>query len=202
LILSLLTRELGKVAVVARGAKNSRKRFFGGLDIFSSGIFEISQAKKSSSLQSIQQINERQIWTGLRENLLAFAAASSAIETTSSLVGEGDPDGARFFSPLFLCLKNLDSADTDIARLLTLSFFLAQAHELAGLGEARNISTLESDASAWLAEMKEKKTAFEPLDSRTLTSSLLCLRLSIEEFLGKRIMGLNPVFSSLERQTS
>lgn len=200
LILAILTREFGKISAVARGARSSKKRFFGGLDVFSAGKLELREPRKSSNLFTLNNIEERQAWPKLRENLLSYSAAASSIEVCQLLTGEEDPDGARFFSPLFLCLKNLNSAASDNARLLTLTYFIAESLEISGLGRASHIKSLSEPCCNWLEEMRETRVAKLPERPELLGDALNQMRSIIEEFSGRPLNSIDSVFLKIERQ--
>ena len=71
-IVELLTREHGRICVVARGARASKRRFAGALDLFVQLDTEIDTKGRFWSLRSVDIQNSR---IGIRSGLESIARA-------------------------------------------------------------------------------------------------------------------------------
>src|SRR5262249_48673629 len=100
LIVTLLTPELGLLRALARGARRSKRRFMGGIDLFGCGDCTLPAPRGESSLHVLESISEREYWPHMRTNLRAFSAASLGVECALLLAPEGDPEGRELFEPL------------------------------------------------------------------------------------------------------
>jgi len=85
LILTLLTRELGKIGVVARGAKKTNSRLASSSQLFTYGSFLI---QKGSGLGTLSQGEIIHSFRDLREDLVATSYASLIVELTDKAVEE------------------------------------------------------------------------------------------------------------------
>ena len=87
-VVTLLCRRQGKLSAVAKGARSSKKRFAGCMEIFSRVEVELFD-KGSGRLLRLQEATLQHAHSGIRANLVAFAQASYLTELTSALVKEG-----------------------------------------------------------------------------------------------------------------
>ena len=91
-IAGLLTPNYGKISAFAAGARKSKKRFGGALDLFSYVRAEVRQPKSADdSLWRLSQIHLTDLHLGVRQNLSCFATASYLSECIWLLAGERDP---------------------------------------------------------------------------------------------------------------
>ena len=81
----LLTKEYGRISLVARGARASKKRFAGALDLFISLDVEVSTKKHPWVLESAEIRNVR---LGIRDNLEAFKRAQIVCEIVQACAHE------------------------------------------------------------------------------------------------------------------
>ncbi|MBL0939958.1 MAG: DNA repair protein RecO [Gemmatimonadaceae bacterium] len=84
-ILRLATRDAGVVSVVARGARNSRKRFGSALDLFAEGQAQL-QYKPGKDLQSLHGFEVTRSRPEIAADLERFYAASAVSEVVLRLV--------------------------------------------------------------------------------------------------------------------
>ena len=94
-IVEVLTQEEGKVAFLARGARSSRRRFGGVLDLFVSLCL---QAVPRPNLWTLQSAEAQSLRVGIRSNLTAYARASALCECV------------RILAPLGQCSNELLTA--------------------------------------------------------------------------------------------
>ena len=91
LIVHWLTRDLGRVATAAKGARRSKSPFLGKLDLFFLADFSFSRSRRSD-LHTLREVNLRETHAPLRGDMLrvcqaAYAAAfiEQATETETPL---------------------------------------------------------------------------------------------------------------------
>ncbi|MCK5689288.1 DNA repair protein RecO [Myxococcota bacterium] len=84
-ILEILTADQGKMTIVARGARASKRRFAGALDLFVSNRFYVRHGRGMPVLDSVDIQNAR---VGIRNDLESLQRASLLVESTSLLSAE------------------------------------------------------------------------------------------------------------------
>ncbi|MEM6532172.1 MAG: DNA repair protein RecO [Myxococcota bacterium] len=87
-IVEVLTAEEGRVSLLARGARASKKRFAGALDLFVSLRMQVSTGGNLWSLLSADIVNPR---LGVRADLDAVLRASLLVELARTLAAENQP---------------------------------------------------------------------------------------------------------------
>ena len=86
--IDILTHEYGRISVVGRGARASKKRFVGALDLFITLDIEVRTRKRPWTLESANIKNPR---LGIRENLEAFKRAQMICDVVRSCAHENMP---------------------------------------------------------------------------------------------------------------
>lgn len=116
-IVHLLTPGRGRLAAIAKGAKRSKKRFPGTLDVFNHLEVQIA-ARRSSGLARLEHSKLVDWYPGLRRRPARFALASTLVELLDRLAPEaaGGPEPARLFRFARDSLAALSEAEPD-ARL-------------------------------------------------------------------------------------
>ncbi|GMB07591.1 DNA replication and repair protein RecO [Thermolongibacillus altinsuensis] len=92
-IVTLLTRQWGKVAVMARGAKKPNSRLSAVTQLFTYGYFLIQKSRGIGSLQQGEMIATMR---NIREDIFLTAYASYIVELTDKAVEEKRPDPYLF----------------------------------------------------------------------------------------------------------
>lgn len=90
LILTLFTRDRGKLAVIAKNAKKSTRRFAGKLELFSA-ISVLCSPGRKGGLPVLQEAELIHPHAGIRTSMLKTAFASYWAELVSSWMEEGEP---------------------------------------------------------------------------------------------------------------
>src|SRR5574342_1134169 len=128
-VVTLLTRERGKVAAFARGARASRRRFGGSLEPFTLLAVEARERRGAELLWLASAQVERGFGT-LRGDLARIACAAYACELARELTRDAEPHPDPF---QLLCayLTSLDAAPPAAAGLRA---FEIGALRSAGLG--------------------------------------------------------------------
>ncbi len=129
LILTFFTEEAGKVAVIAKHAKKSKKRFAGVLELFS--VLKIAcQTRRRSGLPVLQEAVLEEPFAAIRENMLATAYASYWAELITSWSEEAQPQKCLYGLLVFvLDALNRQKMDSALLNLLFQMRFL----DIAGL---------------------------------------------------------------------
>ncbi|MEG0259794.1 MAG: DNA repair protein RecO [Lysinibacillus sp.] len=92
-IVTLMTREAGKVAAMARGAKKPSSRLASVTQPFTYGMFMVQHHTGMGSLQQGEHMNSMR---HIREDIMATAYASYIVELVDRLVEEGKPEPYAF----------------------------------------------------------------------------------------------------------
>ncbi|MFH2064112.1 MAG: DNA repair protein RecO [Pseudomonadota bacterium] len=89
LIVTLMTKEYGKLSLIAKNAKKSIKRFSGVLELFSA--LDIVGKKGRGKLPVLMEASLVHPYTGIRSDILKTAYASYFAEVVNIWVEEGKP---------------------------------------------------------------------------------------------------------------
>jgi DNA repair protein RecO (recombination protein O) len=135
-IVTLLSRERGKVSAFARAARASRRRFGGALEPFTILTAEAKE-RRGGDLLALESVAVVRGFGAIRTDLARIACASYACELVRELVREGEPHD-ELFALLEAYLARLDGAPADPAAL--------RAVELAALAGAGLMPRLEACA--------------------------------------------------------
>ncbi|MBC8087419.1 MAG: DNA repair protein RecO [Phycisphaerae bacterium] len=111
-ILRLLTRDAGVQSVLARGARNSRKRFGSGLDLFAEGTAEL-QLKPGRDLHTLTSFDVTRSRPGLGGDLSRFATAAAVAECVGRVVHDEAAPGV--FDVVISGLDGIAAAPSDLA---------------------------------------------------------------------------------------
>jgi DNA repair protein RecO (recombination protein O) len=119
-VVQLLTPALGRVAAIAKGARRSRRRFPGTLDLFCHLRCDLDR-RGPDRLARLDQAALLDAFPGLREQAARFGMACYLVELLGRLAPEGaaPPDAARLFRFALGALRALEAARPD-ARLRVL----------------------------------------------------------------------------------
>lgn len=120
LIITFLTRDRGKLSVIAKNAKQSVRRFSGALDLFSANHIQCAIPKKNKEgLVILTQSILDNGFANIRYNVLKTGYACYWTEIVSLWLEEGKPQTA-LFDLLYFSLGLLDTSDvrTEVAGLL------------------------------------------------------------------------------------
>jgi DNA repair protein RecO (recombination protein O) len=108
-IVSFISREKGKHQGIAKGAKASRHRFAGALDLFSHVHLSYKE-KKTSSLVFIEEARLLDGFPKIRENYNSILLANAFLEMTYRFYKEGEGE-SRGFAILREALKRLEGQE-------------------------------------------------------------------------------------------
>ena len=129
-VVTLLSRERGKLSAFARGARSSRRRFGGALEPFT--LLAVEVAERGGDLWVLEDASVDRGFGNLRGDLTRIACGSYAVELARELVRDAEPH-EDLFDGLVAYLASLDEAP---ARPWDLRRFELDALRAAGLQPA------------------------------------------------------------------
>jgi DNA repair protein RecO (recombination protein O) len=106
-LVTLYTREHGKLAAVAAGARRIRSRFGGALELFTWGDV-VGFERPGRALVRLDHFDVRRPFRAVREDLGRLAQGARMLEAVARLTGERDPQPATF-GLLLRALRALES---------------------------------------------------------------------------------------------
>jgi DNA repair protein RecO (recombination protein O) len=184
---TLLTRSHGKIRALARGARRSRRRFAGCLDLFSNIEAELTLGRGDwFQLEETRLLDGH---LGIRTDLIAISQAGYLCELVSALTREEDPI-EHGFDLLANALSSLDRGSWKAAkvrefemRLLDIMGLQPCVNECVGCGTVRSTSwRYDFDRSGVLCVECSPGPRYEDIDDETL---LLLQRLAAKKVLTK-----------------
>jgi DNA repair protein RecO (recombination protein O) len=128
-IVTLFTRERGKLATFARGARASRRRFGGALEPFTLVAAEL-QERRGSELWTLVSVVAERAFGGIRGDLARIACAAHACEVARALVRDAEPH-TELFDLLSAYLDRIDGAPAEPTALRAAELGILRAAGLA-----------------------------------------------------------------------
>ncbi len=110
LIVTLFTKDLGKVSAIANGARTNRSRMLAGLQLFAYSEMVMYKKKSKNGLYHLDEMMVLESFDGIRQDLLKTAYASYFAEAIIEALSENSPDEevlSLLLNTLFLTEKNL-----------------------------------------------------------------------------------------------
>ena len=148
-IVRIATRDLGVQSVLARGARRSRSRYGSALDLFASGVAEIS-TRPGRELHTLMSFDVQRARPHLAEDLGRFTGASALAEL--ALRFSGEETHPALFDTL---VASLDALDASVGGA-TIDVSLGCAWRIVGeLGFAPSLDR----CSSCEADVRETETA-------------------------------------------
>jgi DNA repair protein RecO (recombination protein O) len=114
-IVTLLTSRHGKLSLLARGARRSRRRFGGALEPFS--LLDVELSLGRGELGSLHAAHVTRAFPALLRDLARMSAAGAALELVREASPERAPEPALFASTVAL-FEALERASIPVAPLL------------------------------------------------------------------------------------
>ena len=188
-ILVLLTKERGRLSAIARSAKQSKKRFMGGIDIFDCGEVRLAEPKKNDQPYILNEIERREQWQSLRENLDKFSSACFCLELTLRFAHDHEPESAELFMPLYRSLKAIHSAETREHALAVAVYYNLCVLKISGYNflEDSSRAAAGTPLANWLHQMESAKAPIIPFDAILLKSGFQSLVVFTQEILGQEL---------------
>ncbi len=127
-VVTLLSRERGKLVAFARGARASKRRFGGGLEPFTLVSAELAARGGGDAMARLDSVSVDRSFHHIRGDLARIGCAAYAAELSGALVRDHEPHPALFD----LLVEYLDRLDAAPARPAGLRVFELGALEAAG----------------------------------------------------------------------
>lgn len=129
-IVTMFTREHGKIALMVRGAKKPRSKFSGLIEV--GNLLDVIYYYKSSrSVQTLTEASLTEKTLNLRTDFKKMATATSALELISQLLHEGEVNEPLFeFTSKMLVWLNA----TDVSPQKIFPYIQIRLADLMGLG--------------------------------------------------------------------
>ncbi len=137
-VVTLLGGAEGKRAAYAQGARQSRRRFAGGLDLFTLYRFQL-EGRRPDAMPRLCAATVIQRLDGIPQDLFKMAVASCAIESARDTTPEHAPL-EDVFTDLWTLLCTLDSAPGDAPELAILALRWFEIRLLSHLGHETMLS--------------------------------------------------------------
>ncbi len=137
-VLTLFTKKIGKLQAVNKGFKGSKRRLSPGVQLFSYGEYVLYKGKE---LYQVSQVDTKDAFYKLREDVEKLSYASYILELTNSVVIEGQTNN-RLFNDLVKYLHVLANVNSDYEtltkayelKLLTYCGFKPELSQCVGCG--------------------------------------------------------------------
>ena len=106
-VVTLLSRERGKLSAFARGARSSQRRFGGALELFN--LLSTELTERGGDLWVLESAAVERAFGAVRGDLARIACASYAVELARELVRDAEPH-EDLFDGLVAYLERVDAA--------------------------------------------------------------------------------------------
>lgn len=139
LMAQLLTPTLGKISVIARAARGSKKRFPSSLDIFDRGSVRIGRERGGSLC--VKEFSPARSLTGIRGDLDKLTLASLLCESFDVAIQEGGTAASgskELFEVLDLGLNAIEESDGIKSSLRAVVVGLSSLVKIEGIGDLSN----------------------------------------------------------------
>jgi DNA repair protein RecO (recombination protein O) len=110
-VVTMLCREHGKVAAMAKGSRRPKNAFDGPIEVFSSGTMVFVLKDSGGPLASLTEFSQQPLFRRLTSRLSTLNAALFAAELTEAFMEEHDPHPALFDKLIKFLETVQDSAD-------------------------------------------------------------------------------------------
>jgi DNA repair protein RecO (recombination protein O) len=170
LILRLFTPDSGRISIIARNARRSKKRFNNSPDVFDCGVFELRKGK--GSLLPLSGFQALHTFSSLRESLEKMTSASMLCEALEALTVEHDSQGSEeLYELVRQGLQEIDAATDPRECYRSLYLSLSTILEICGYLDreslpppsAKNLLRLVNSAEAHAERKLQSKTSLVAL---------------------------------------
>ncbi len=113
LIVTIITRDFGKISAIANNVRSSRSHMRMGLQLFAYSEIVLYEARSKSGLYKLNEVTVLEAFSSIRFSLEKLAYASYFAEITNNAVGEDAPDEEA----LRLLLNSLFALEHDLCSM-------------------------------------------------------------------------------------
>jgi DNA repair protein RecO (recombination protein O) len=137
-VVTLLMREHGKIAAIAKGSRRAKSSFDGPVEIFSYGHVIFTRKETGGQLATLTDFQQQPRFRGLHANLRALNAALFAAELTEGFLEDADPHPPLFdkFIKFLETVQEAVDEKTVLAWLILYQFRLLEETGLAPVLDA------------------------------------------------------------------
>ncbi len=167
LVVVLLSPTKGKIKAFAKGAKKSKKRFFGNIEFFSQGDFLLTKRNVSSDLYLIDNLENKVTPLELRNSFNHFLLVGLCFELVEKCFGDIDEDACRLYENM-KCLLSIADKLAPLEKLIPLIVFnLLTLGQIVGVDPTQNPRYFRQDDLNWLDNMVKdgRPLSYEPLQA-------------------------------------
>jgi DNA repair protein RecO (recombination protein O) len=132
-VVTLFTRDHGKVAAMAKGSRRTKSSFDGAIEVFSFGDVSFIVKESGGQLAMLTEFSRGPRFRGFQKNLTMLNAALFAVELTERFLEDHDPH-SELFDKFQKFLVALQETDTEIKILAWLILYQLRLLEEIGLG--------------------------------------------------------------------
>jgi DNA repair protein RecO (recombination protein O) len=132
-VVTLFTRNQGKVAAMAKGSRRTKSSFDGPIEVFSFGEVMFIIKESGGQLAMLTEFGQQPRFRMLSQNLNALNAALFAVELTERFLEDHDPH-PELFDKFQKFLETLQETDTESKILAWLILYQLRLLEEIGLG--------------------------------------------------------------------
>ncbi len=109
-VVTLFGREYGKIRALAKGSRKPKSSFRSAVEVLSHGDIAFHQPKGDANLSILHSYDQKNIFAGLRNNLIALNCATFMVDILSQFTEDYDPHEV-LFDQLVLSLSALESTE-------------------------------------------------------------------------------------------
>jgi len=172
LIVSLLGKEKGKINAYARGARNSKKRFPGGIEVFDLATITLEASRRNKENVSIKEYKRIGNWNKIRQSISSFSHACLCTEAINNITRENDLDSKILFKMLYSSLKALEKAENKKEKVAVTSFLLISALSASGFFSVDELGVSNDSTKEWANAMLIEKAPIIPFDENLAPKGL------------------------------
>ena len=133
-IVTLFTKEHGKISAIAKGAKRKKSAFDGPIELFSYGDITFIDSS-TSQLVTLSEFVQKPVFLPLRRKLMAMNCAMFGAELVSEFVHDNDPH-TELFDVFINYLEDVQFAQSDREAISLLIIFQITLLSVIGTGLA------------------------------------------------------------------
>ena len=132
-VVTLFTRDHGKVAAMAKGSRRAKSSFDGAIEVFSFGDVSFIIKESGGQLAMLTEFSQRPRFRGFQKNLTMLNAALFAVELTERFLEDHDPHSELFdkFQKFLVTLQETDGESKILAWLILYQLRLLEEIGLA-----------------------------------------------------------------------
>lgn len=191
LIITFITEDYGKLSAIARGAKKSKKRFPGGIDIFDCGVISFTSNQSRSNLAILESITSRTAWGKLSNSLKKFALASAMIEVTDIFAPEHDLTTSNLYRLLFYSISEINKSSGNANDYTIWIWFALHCLMDSGFSIDENIYKQPVESQNWIKQISQCNEVPSPPSKETLNNMFHFIKAELESVIERPVKALN-----------